>query len=95
VPKGAVVFALEVVGESMIEDGIFEGDYVFVRKQETASNGETVVAMVEDEATVKRFYRESDHVRLQPANSSMGPIRVTPDQPLAILGKVVGVYRRM
>lgn len=95
VPKGATVFALEVVGQSMIEDGILEGDYVFVRKQETATDGETVVAMVEDEATVKRFYRESGRVRLQPANSSMGPIWVSPDQPLSILGKVVGVYRRM
>ena len=94
-PAGSTVFALEVVGQSMIEDGILEGDFVFVRKQETARNGETVVALVEDEATVKRFYRESDHIRPQPANSSMGPIRVTPDQPLAILGKVVGVYRRM
>lgn len=95
VPKGSTLFALEVQGQSMIEDGIMEGDFVFVRKQETADNGETVVAMVEDEATVKRFYRESDHVRLQPANSSMGPIRVGADENLAILGKVVGVYRQL
>ena len=95
VPKGSTLFALEVQGQSMIEDGIMEGDFVFVRKQETANNGETVVAMVEDEATVKRFYRESDHVRLQPANASMGPIRVGPDERLAILGKVVGVYRQL
>ena len=94
-PAGSTVFALEVVGESMIEDGILEGDYVFVRKQATANNGETVVAMVEDEATVKRFYRESNHVRLQPANESMGPILVEPSAPLSILGKVVGVYRRL
>jgi repressor LexA len=79
----------------MIEDGIMEGDYVFVRKQETADNGETVVAMLDDEATVKRFYRESDHVRLQPANSSMRPIRVDANENLAILGKVVGVYRQL
>jgi repressor LexA len=95
VPKGATVFALEVVGESMIEDGIFEGDYVFVSKQESANNGDTVVAMVEDEATVKRFYREAGHVRLQPANSTMKPILVSPDEPLTILGKVVGVYRQL
>lgn len=95
VPKGSTLFALEVQGQSMIEDGILEGDFVFVRKQETANNGETVVAMLEDEATVKRFYRESDHVRLQPANAAMGPILVGPDEDLAILGKVVGVYRQL
>jgi repressor LexA len=95
VPKGSTLFALEVQGQSMIEDGILEGDFVFVRKQDTAVNGETVVALVEDEATVKRFYRESDHVRLQPANAAMGPIRVGPGEGLAILGKVVGVYRQL
>jgi repressor LexA len=94
-PKGSTLFALEVQGQSMIEDGIMEGDYVFVRKQETADNGETVVAMLDDEATVKRFYRESDHVRLQPANSSMRPIRVDASESVAILGKVVGVYRQL
>jgi repressor LexA len=91
------LFALRVKGESMIEDGIFDGDYVFVRRQQSARKGETVVAMVDDEATVKRFYPEQGRVRLQPANSEMEPIYVGADEgrELSILGIVVGVFRRV
>lgn len=75
----------------MIEAGILDGDYVIVRQQQTANNGDIVVAMTEDhEATVKRFFKEKDHIRLQPENSSMEPIIV---QNATILGKVIGVYR--
>lgn len=87
------LFMLEVMGESMIEAGILDGDYVIVKKQSTANNGEIVVAMTEDnEATVKRFYKEKTHFRLQPENSSMDPIYVN---QVTILGKVVGLYRRI
>jgi repressor LexA len=90
------VFALRVVGDSMIEDGIFDGDYVFVRKTPTAGRGEIVVAMIEGEATVKRFYPEGDVIRFQPANSSMQPILVRQSEfrSVDILGVVVGVYRQ-
>jgi len=93
--KANEVFGLVVSGESMIEDGIFDGDYLFVRKQSTAERGEIVVAMIEGEATVKRFYNEGDRIRLQPANASMQPIYVnrTDARSLDILGKVVGIYR--
>lgn len=85
------VFILNVIGESMIEAGIHNGDYVIVRQQQTASNGDIVVAMTEDdEATVKTFYREKDHIRLQPENSAMEPIRLL---NVTILGKVVGLFR--
>ena len=87
------VFLLKVQGESMIEAGILNGDYVIVRKQNTAKNGEVVVAMTQDdEATVKRFFRETDHFRLQPENSSMEPLRY---REITILGKVIGVFREM
>ena len=85
-------FMLTVRGESMIEAGILNGDYILVRKQNTASNGEIVVALIEDEATVKTFYKEKDHVRLQPENSTMDPI-IVPN--CEILGKVIGVFRKM
>jgi len=86
------VFMLSVQGDSMIEAGIFDGDYVIVRQQPTASNGDIVVAMTEDgEATVKTFYKEKDHIRLQPENSSMEPIRL---KDVTILGKVIGLIRR-
>ncbi|GKV55506.1 MULTISPECIES: transcriptional repressor LexA [unclassified Sporosarcina] len=85
------LFMLEIVGDSMIEAGILNGDYVVVKQQHTANNGEIVVAMTEeDEATVKRFYKEKDYFRLQPENSSMEPIIVN---SVSILGKVIGVYR--
>ena len=85
-------FMLTVRGESMIEAGILDGDYILVRKQNTAENGEIVVALIEDEATVKTFYKEKDHIRLQPENSTMDPI-IVPD--CQILGKVSGVFRKM
>ena len=81
----------------MIEDGIHDGDYIFVRKQPQAEQGEIVVAMLEGEATCKRFYEEGDRIRLQPANSSMSPIYVSREEfrSIDILGKVIGVYRRL
>ena len=85
-------FMLTVRGESMIEAGILDGDYILVRKQENATNGEIVVALIGDEATVKTFYKEKDHIRLQPENSTMDPI-IVPD--CKILGKVIGVFRKM
>ena len=90
------VFALRVVGESMIEDGILDGDYVFVRKTPTAGRGEIVVAMIEGEATVKRFYPEGDVIRFQPANAAMQPIfvRQAEFRSVDILGVVIGVYRQ-
>lgn len=85
------VFMLSVIGDSMIEAGIHNGDYVIVRQQQSANNGDIVVAMTEDdEATVKRFFKEKDHVRLQPENSTMEPLRL---KHVTILGRVVGVFR--
>ncbi len=95
VPQGSVVFGLKVRGDSMIEDGILDGDIVFVRQQETARNGDTVVALVDTDATVKRFYRERGRVRLEPANREMASILVHPDQEIRILGKVIGLYRNI
>ncbi len=91
------VFALRVQGDSMIEDGIFDGDYVFVRKQLNANPGETVVAMIGDEATVKRFYPEGDSIRFQPANARMSPIVVKKRdfRSVNLLGIVIGVYRKL
>lgn len=85
-------YVLRVRGESMIEAGIFEGDYVIVRPADTADDGEIVVALIGDEATVKRYFRESDHVRLQPENETMEPIRTT---DVKILGRVVGLLRSL
>lgn len=87
------VFMLRVSGDSMIEAGILDGDYVIVRQQNVATNGDIVVAMTEeDEATVKRFFKEKNHFRLQPENSSLEPIIL---QSVSILGKVIGVYRNI
>ena len=83
-------YVLRVRGESMRDVGILEGDYVVVRPQDTASDGEIVVALVGEEATVKRFFREADHVRLQPENTEMEPIR---SQDVRVLGRVVGLFR--
>jgi len=83
-------FILRVHGESMIDAGILPGDCVVVRSQETAQDGEIVVALVGEEATVKRFFREQDHIRLQPENASMEPIR---SRDVRILGRVVGLFR--
>lgn len=85
-------FLLSVHGESMIEAGINDGDYLVVKEQSVANNGDIVVALIDDGATVKRFYRERDHIRLQPENSSMEPI-ITRD--CAIVGKVVALFRRV
>ena len=85
-------FMLTVSGESMIEAGILDGDYILVKKQNVARNGEIVVALIGDEATVKTFYKESDHIRLQPENSTMDPIIVSNCE---ILGKVAGVFRKL
>ncbi len=95
--SGKEVFALRVKGESMIDDGIYDGDFLFVRKAPSAHPGDIVVALIEDEATVKRFYPESERIRFQPANKDMSPIYVTKSQfkQTMILGKVVGVYRKV
>ena len=85
-------FMLTVRGESMIEAGILDGDYILVRKQNTAHNGEIVVALIGDEATVKTFYKEKDHIRLQPENCTLDPIIVPTCE---ILGKVSGVFRKI
>ena len=85
-------FMLTVRGESMIEAGILDGDYILVKKQNDARNGEIVVALIGDEATVKTFYKEKDHIRLQPENHTMDPI-IVPD--CQILGRVAGVFRKM
>lgn len=91
------VFSLKIKGESMIEDGIYDGDYVFVRKQLQASAGETVVVMIDDEATVKRYYPEGDNIRFQPANAAMQPIivRKRDFKSVNILGVVIGIYRKL
>lgn len=86
-------FLLKVRGDSMIEIGINDGDYVAVKQQPTANNGDIVVAMVEDGATVKRFFKENGYIRLQPENSSMDPIIVT--ENVSIAGKVTAVFRRL
>lgn len=95
-PKNLVkfdkVFMLKVKGESMIKAGIFNGDYVIVRKQSTADNGEIVVALLDNEATVKRFYLENDCIRLEAENDAFSPIITTNAH---IIGKVIGLFRKM
>ena len=90
IPKGKDVFVLTVQGDSMVEAGILNGDKIIVSKQNTAQNGEIVVALVDDSATVKTFYNEDGHYRLQPQNSSMDPIIV---DHVEIIGKVVSLFR--
>ena len=92
---GGETFALRVRGDSMVDAGIHDGDILFVRRQETANRGEIVVALVGDEATVKRFYQERDHIRLQPENKRLGPIYVRRGEMggFRILGVVVGLFR--
>ncbi len=85
-------FILSVAGESMIEAGISDGDHIIVRKQNHAQNGDIVAALLDEEATIKRFYKEKEWVRLQPENSTMDPIITTDVQ---ILGKVIGLYRKI
>ncbi|MEE2789265.1 MAG: transcriptional repressor LexA [Myxococcota bacterium] len=91
------VFGLRIVGESMIDDGIFDGDYVFVKKTKAADDGSIVIALIEDEATCKRIYREKEAIRFQPANDTMAPIYVRRQdfRETMIIGVVVGVYRRV
>lgn len=84
------VFLLRVRGDSMINAGIIDGDHVIVRQQSSASNGEIVVALLDGEATVKRFYKEKDHIRLQPENDNYEPLR---SPHIAVVGKVIGVFR--
>lgn len=91
---GDSVYALTVRGDSMIEEGIMEGDLVIVRSQATARNGDIVVALVDDEATVKFFFREGDRIRLQPAHPTMDPIYVDARNQTAVQGIVVGVFRQ-
>lgn len=88
-------FALQVRGDSMINAGILDGDYVIVRQQPQAEPSEIVVALVGEEATVKRFVKEDGQIRLQPEHPTMEPIVITPDTPLTILGKVVAVFRKI
>ena len=85
-------YVLRVRGESMKDAGIFEGDYVIVRPADDASDGEIVVALIGEEATVKRFFRESDHIRLQPENETMEPIR---SAEVRVIGRVIGVVRKV
>lgn len=85
------LFMLHVKGDSMINAGIFNGDQILVQKQSTADNGDKVVALIDDSATVKTFYKEKDHIRLQPENDTMDPIIV---KDCSIVGKVIGLYRR-
>ncbi len=94
---GREVFGLKVHGDSMVDAGILSGDYIFVRKQLTANRGDIVVALIGDEATVKYYFPEKDHVRFQPANKAMAPIyvRASDFRPTMLLGVVVGVFRRM
>ena len=91
-PSGGEVFMLQVQGDSMINVGIHNGDCLLVQIRNTAENGEIVVALVDDSATVKTFYREKDRIRLQPENDLMAPIYV---DDVTILGKAVGLYRKM
>ena len=87
-------FVLQVHGNSMINNHIQDGDYVVIQQQSTAANGERVVAMIDSEVTLKRFYLEKDHIRLEPANDTMAPIIVDPSQDTKILGVLVGVLRK-
>ena len=93
IPPKETIFTLEVSGESMINKGIYDGDYVIVQKQNTARNGEIVVAMTdENEVTLKTFYKEDDHIRLQPENDTMAPFIF---KNVTILGKAIGLYRKI
>jgi repressor LexA len=91
------VFALKIKGDSMIEAGIYDGDYIFVKKQLQANRGDIVVAMINDEATVKYFHPEGDHIEFRPANAAMKPIIVRKREwkSVNLIGLVVGVYRRL
>lgn len=92
--RGPDHFALRVTGQSMVEDHIDDGDYVIIKKQSTAPNGERVVAMIDNEVTLKKFYQDKNHIRLEPANSQMAPIIVDDRKDARILGVLVGVLRK-
>jgi len=94
IARGKEAFALKVKGDSMIEDGIFDGDYVIIRRQETADNGDIVCALIENEATLKRFHRQGSTVVLKPANKNYDPITVSKGE-FHILGKATGVIRKL
>jgi repressor LexA len=94
IARGKETFALKVKGDSMIEDGILEGDYVVIRRQEAAENGEIVCALIGDEATLKRYYRNGSDVTLKPANRNYEPITVIKGE-LLVLGKATGVIRKL
>jgi len=94
-PEAPQHFALKVTGDSMINAGILDGDYVIVRQQPAVEPNEIVVALLGEEATVKRFVKDGEHIRLQPEHPTMEPIIVTPDKSPAILGKVVAVFRKL
>lgn len=88
-------YVLQVKGQSMIEDGIHDGDYIVVQEKEVPSNGDTVVALINNgEATLKKYYKEGNRIRLQPANSAMEPIYVEPGTPLKIQGVLIGLIRK-
>ena len=92
-PKSGEVFTLHVSGESMINRGIFDNDYVIVKRQQNAKNGDIVVAMTnENEVTLKTFYKEKDHIRLQPENDTMAPLLF---DNITILGIAIGLYRKI
>jgi len=96
VGNGKKVFALKIVGSSMIEDGIFDGDYIFVQKRQNAESGDIVVVMIDNEATCKRYFPEKDRIRLQPGNKTMDPIYIHRKdfRDVQIIGAVTGVYRK-
>ncbi len=94
IARGKETFALKVKGDSMIEDGIFDGDYVIIRRQETAENGDIVCALIGNEATLKRFHRKGNEVTLKPANKNYDPIVVSKGE-FRVLGKATGVIRKL
>lgn len=95
-PNAKDIFALRVKGDSMIKAGIFDGDFVLVRQQPVAEQGEAVIALIEDEATVKRFYKEKGMIRLQPENDPMEPLIIDPKEDrISIIGTVKGVIRKI
>lgn len=91
--RNTQAFMLKVKGDSMINAGIFSGDYILVEETPVASNGEIVVALIDDSVTVKTFYKESNQIRLQPENDSMDPIMIPIGSPFSIVGRVIGLYR--
>ncbi|ACL69899.1 transcriptional repressor LexA [Halothermothrix orenii] len=88
------LFMLKIKGNSMINAGIYDGDYVIAQKQDNAENGDIIIALIDNEATVKRYYKERDHIRLQPENPDMDPIYVNFNTYFKVLGKIIGLYRQ-